>query len=231
MAIHPTNPDIAWVAARASVDANTVALVLTDPDGVKYGSGVSEPQLAPDVSVGAPGKAGTWKITVRGIGSVSGVALDPLRLTNGYALPGNVSGEITLYDNQGYTGLADIGAHPAKGAIEYAVSRRYVDALDGGRVAGLQRLRHVDGVHLTILGQEHATMRVPGQQQPVDGAEEAAACCTISHKGKNERHSAEFFNCADVPSPEKIGRLFAAPFLTITGIEVGRDSDDRFHAT
>ena len=70
---------------------------------------------------------------MRGIGSVSGVVLDPARLTNGYALPGNVSGAITLYDNQGYTGLGDIGAHGAQGAIEYAVSRRYVDALPGGK--------------------------------------------------------------------------------------------------
>ena len=67
------------------------------------------------------------------------------------------------------------------------------------------------------------------QEQPVDCPEEAATCRTISHKGQNERHSAEFFDGADIPSPEKIGGLFAAPFLTITGIEVGRDSDDGFH--
>ena len=126
-------PDTAWVNARAEVPDNTIALVLIDPDGKSYGSGITLPELGSTAAVSAPGKPGRWKITVRGIGSVSGVALDPLRLTNGYALPGNVSGEITLYDNQGYTGLADIGAHPAKGAIEYAVSRRYVDALDGGR--------------------------------------------------------------------------------------------------
>ncbi|MFH2078271.1 MAG: S8 family serine peptidase, partial [Pseudomonadota bacterium] len=37
--------DVAWVAARAQVDANTIAVVLTDPDGVRYGSSITLPVL------------------------------------------------------------------------------------------------------------------------------------------------------------------------------------------
>ena len=117
----------AWVSARATVDANSVALVLTAPDGQRYGSGIALPVLGDTVVVSAPAQAGTWKISVRGIGSVSGTALDPAHLTNGYAAPGYVDGTISLLNSAGYMGLDDIGNHPAKGAIEYAVSHRLVD--------------------------------------------------------------------------------------------------------
>ena len=52
-----------------------------------------------------------------------------------------------------------------------------------------------------------------------------------STRRKNHRHAAEFLNGADIPGPQKICGLLAAPFLTITGIEVGGDSDDGFHAS
>ena len=69
------------------------------------------------------------------------------------------------------------------------------------------------------------------QQQPVDAGEESTSRRTIGHERQNQRHAAELFNRADIPSPEEIRGLFAAPFLAITGIEVGGDSDDGFHAT
>ncbi|MGH8108879.1 MAG: S8 family serine peptidase [Arenimonas sp.] len=117
----------AFISARAVVDANTVALVLISPDGQQYGSGIALPVLGDTVVVSAPAKAGTWKITARGIGSVSGTALDPAHVTNGYAAPGYVDGTISILNSAGYLGLDDIGNHPAKGAIEYAVSHRLVD--------------------------------------------------------------------------------------------------------
>ena len=117
----------AWISARAVVDANTVALVLTSPTGERYGSAIALPVIGDTVVVSAPATPGTWKITVRGIGSVSGTALDPARVTNGYAAPGYVDGTISLLNSAGYLGLDDIGNHPARGAIEYAVSRRLVD--------------------------------------------------------------------------------------------------------
>ncbi len=119
--------DAAFISARAVVDANTVALVLISPDGQQYGSGIALPVLGDTVVVSAPAKPGTWKITARGIGSVSGTALDPAHVTNGYAAPGYVDGTISLLNSAGYIGLDDIGNHPAKGAIEYAVSHRLVD--------------------------------------------------------------------------------------------------------
>ena len=68
------------------------------------------------------------------------------------------------------------------------------------------------------------------QKQSIDALEEPPPRRTISDERQNHRYPAEFFNGTDVPSPQKICGLFAAPFLTIAGIEVGRDSDDGFHA-
>jgi serine protease AprX len=83
--------------------------------------------LGDTVVVSAPAQAGTWKISVRGVGSVSGTSLDPAHATNGYGAPGNVDGTISLLNSAGYLGLDDIGNHAAKGAIEYAVAHRLVD--------------------------------------------------------------------------------------------------------
>jgi serine protease AprX len=120
-------PNTAWITASATVDTNTVALVLTSPTGERYGSAISLPELGSTIKVTAPATPGTWKISVRGIGSVSGVGLDPAGLTYGYAAPGYVDGKIDMLDSNGYTGLNDIANHPAKGAIQYAVSHRLVD--------------------------------------------------------------------------------------------------------
>jgi serine protease AprX len=109
------------------VDANTVAIALTDPDGNRYGSAIALPLIGSTVVAGGPGKPGTWNLRVRGIGSVSGLAVDPLGLTNGVALPGPVAGEVSFLDSAGYSGLDDIGTHAARGAIEHAVSYRLVD--------------------------------------------------------------------------------------------------------
>jgi serine protease AprX len=73
-------PDVAWVSASAST-TSTVAVVLIDPDGNQYGSaiGIPAPIVGNDgeITTGAPGKAGRWYVTVRGIGSVSGTDVDP----------------------------------------------------------------------------------------------------------------------------------------------------------
>jgi serine protease AprX len=123
-------PDVAWVSASAST-TSTVAVVLIDPDGNQYGSaiGIPAPIVGNDgeITTGAPGKAGRWYVTVRGIGSVSGTDVDPLNVTNGYAAPGTVSGTITFLNSGGYTGMDDVANHPARQAIEYAVAYRLVD--------------------------------------------------------------------------------------------------------
>ena len=122
--------DVAWVKAHAST-LQTVAIVLTDPDGNRYGSpiGIPAPVAGNDgeISTGAPGKPGTWYVTVRGIGSVSGVSLDPAKVTNGYAAPGTVNVDVSFMKSGGYTGMSDVGNHPARQAIEYAVANRLID--------------------------------------------------------------------------------------------------------
>jgi serine protease AprX len=120
-------PETAYVTARATSDTSTVAIVLISPDGERYGSAIALPELGSTVTASAPGKPGVWKIKASGIGSVSGVGLDPTGSTNGIAAPGQISGTITLLDSAGYSGLDDIANNPARGAIEYAVSHRLVD--------------------------------------------------------------------------------------------------------
>lgn len=144
--------DTAWVAARATVDANTIALVLTDPDGVTYGSSVALPVLGDTITTGAPGKAGTWKLTVRGIGSVSGTALDPAGVTNGYAAPGTVSGEINFLRSGGYTGLGDISGHPAGEAIKFAVANRLIDGYSDKQFRPDQKLKRVELAEYLLMG-------------------------------------------------------------------------------
>jgi serine protease AprX len=145
--------DIAWVAARATIDANTVALVLTDPDGIRYGSSIALPVLGDTVTTGAPGKPGVWKITVRGIGSVSGTAVDPAGVTNGYGAPGTIEGEISFLRSGGYTGMDDVANHPARQAIEFAVSNRLVDGYSDKQFRPDQVLKRSELAQYLVMGQ------------------------------------------------------------------------------
>ncbi len=125
--------DISLVAARANVGENTVAISLTDPNGKRYGSSIALPVLGQNIAVSAPGVAGTWTLTVRGVGSVSGVALDPAGVTNGYGVPGPVTVNVKQLRTDGYTGLNDVAGHAGRGFIELGVSRRLVDSHADGR--------------------------------------------------------------------------------------------------
>ncbi|AWV06731.1 S8 family serine peptidase [Marilutibacter maris] len=125
--------DISMIFARANVGENTVAIALTDPNGKRYGSSIALPVLGENIAVSAPGVAGTWTLSVRGIGSVSGVALDPAQVTNGYGAPGPVDVNVKQLRTDGYDGLIDIDGHPARSFIEYGVSRRLVDGYADGR--------------------------------------------------------------------------------------------------
>ena len=144
--------DVAWVAARATVDANTIAVVLTDPDGIKYGSSIALPVLGDTVVAGAPGKAGTWTVTVRGIGSLSGATLDPAQITNGYAAPGYVDGEVSFLNSGGYTGMNDVASHPARQAIEYAVAHRLVDGYSDRQFRADQVLKRGELAQYLLMG-------------------------------------------------------------------------------
>ncbi len=159
-------PEVAWVKAEADT-TSTVAIVLTDPAGNRYGSAIGIP--APiagnggHITTGGPGKAGTWTITVRGIGSVSGVALDPLAVTNGYAAPGVVEGTISFMNSGGYTGLGDVAGHPARTAIEFAVANRLVDGYADGTFRPDAALTRAELADYLVTGQNVR------QYLPLDG--------------------------------------------------------------
>jgi len=148
--------DVAWVKAHAST-LQTVAIVLIDPDGNRYGSsiGIPAPVAGNDgeITTGAPGKPGTWYVTVGGIGSVSGVALDPARITNGYAAPGPVDIDISFMKSGGYTGMGDVSSHPARQAIEFAVSNRLVDGQSDGKFRPDAVLKRGELAQYLMMGQ------------------------------------------------------------------------------
>jgi serine protease AprX len=156
-------PEVAFVSARATIGTNTLALVLIDPDGEEYGSAIALPVLGDTVTTGAPAKPGVWRVTVRGIGSVSGTGLDPLKVTNGYGAPGTVTGEVSFLNSGGYTGLGDIAAHSAREAIEFAVAHRLVDGLADGLYHPDDPLKRRDLARYLVMG---ASVR---QYLPFDG--------------------------------------------------------------
>jgi serine protease AprX len=143
---------LSTVTARANVSDNTVALLLTDPNGNRYGSGVSLPLLGPSIAVSAPAVPGTWTIQARGIGAVSGVSLDPLGLTNGTGLPGNVTARISFMQVDGFSGLGDIAGHPARGIIEQAVAERLLDAYPDGNFRPDQLINRAEVADYLTLG-------------------------------------------------------------------------------
>ena len=125
-------PEAALVVAGANVSSNTVAISLTDPNGRRYGSAIALPVLGPAIGVTAPGVPGTWKLSVRGIGSVSGVDVDPINATNGYAVPATINVRLKEVHVTGYSGIDDAAGHPALGFIQYGVFNRLVDSGSDG---------------------------------------------------------------------------------------------------
>lgn len=164
---------IGIVAANANVGDNTVALVLYSPTGKRYGSSISLPLIGQTIGVSAPGEPGTWKLTTRGIGSISGNAVDPLGLTNGYATPGYIDGTISLLQSN-YEGLDDIEGHEAEEMIKFAVARFLVDGdserrfrpndkLNRGELAeylvmgtGVRQWQNLDGSNLSGVNNRYA---------------------------------------------------------------------------
>ncbi len=148
-------PDVAWVKASAET-LQTVAIVLIDPDGNRYGSsiGIPAPIAGNDgyITTGAPGKPGTWKVTVGGIGSVSGTNLDPLKLTNGYAAPGAVDIDVSYLRSGGFTGMNDVANHAARPAIEFAVSNRLVDGFSDHKFRPDSNLKRSELAQYLMMG-------------------------------------------------------------------------------
>jgi serine protease AprX len=147
--------DVAVVTARWAQPTGspcTCAVLLIDPDGKSYGSGIAQPVLAPIVSAAAPGKPGRWTVTMRGIGGVSGVAVDPLQLTNGVAGPGTANVTLRTYVTEGFTGLNDIGTHPMRGIIEFASSNRLADSLPTGEFKPDRKINRINAAEYLVSG-------------------------------------------------------------------------------
>ncbi len=125
------SPDATLVLANAQIESGT-AFVLEDPNGNRYGSGIGLPVLGSSVGVSAPAVAGTWKVYARGIGSVSGLSLDPLGVTNGVGLPLPTEVSIRTVKSAGVSGIDDTEGHPARAFVEMAISERLMDARSNG---------------------------------------------------------------------------------------------------
>jgi serine protease AprX len=113
-------------------DGNTIGILLTDPQGNKYSSGITLPILdAPtrEVLVKNP-VAGQWLLEVRGVRGLAAAPNFSLP-TSGAALPGPV--DITIQQQQFVlTPIADIQGHPAQAQIESALKNRMMDTFGNG---------------------------------------------------------------------------------------------------
>ncbi|HKY92665.1 MAG TPA: S8 family serine peptidase [Nevskiaceae bacterium] len=141
----------------------TCAVVLIDPDGNTYGSSIALPELGSAVGTSAAAIPGTWRVTMRGIGSVSGVPLDPLSVTNGIAGVGTASVHVSQFLKGSESGLADVAGHPLESYIKTAVANRLADGRASGRFAP----------NVAITRGEMAEYLVSGfgvrQARPLDG--------------------------------------------------------------
>lgn len=130
---------------------NSVALIVLDPNGKQYRSGIPVTfAITPgrSVAVASP-MAGTWTLKVEGL--------------NGAAVPENIDGKITLQTPAGTTNLTDIAGDPAEASIVMAVTNRLVDGLSNGFKSSepLTRLQLADYL---LMGQGVR------QYQPTDGS-------------------------------------------------------------
>ncbi|WP_244926791.1 S8 family peptidase [Pseudoalteromonas gelatinilytica] len=124
--------DAAWINVSSEVFANTTKLKLEAPDGTVYFGNLTLPVLDTAMRVSAPAQPGEWKLSANGLTSLSGVKADPIGATNGPGLPEFISGEISILKSGGFQGLNDILVHPARRAIEFAISERLADGHDDG---------------------------------------------------------------------------------------------------
>jgi serine protease AprX len=113
-------------------EGNTIGLLVTDPNGNTYSSGIALPILdspSREVVVKNP-VAGNWVVEVRGVRGLTtlpGVSLP----TSGAAAPGPV--DITVTQQQFILAtVPDIQGHPAQAEIESALKNRQMDTFADG---------------------------------------------------------------------------------------------------
>ena len=134
-----------------SQTGNTVNLIVLDPNGKQYRSGIPvEFTLTPDRSVAvASPMPGTWTLKVDGL--------------NGVAAPESIDGKITMQTPAGTTNLNDIVGNPAEAAIIMAVTNRLADGLSNGYKPS-QPLTRLQLADYLLMGQGIR------QYQPTDGS-------------------------------------------------------------
>jgi serine protease AprX len=100
---------------------------------------------------------------VRGIGSLSGVPLDPLSVTNGIGGIGKASVHETQFLKGEEIGLDDVAGHPLAAFIRAAVAARLADGRATGRFAPNAALTRIEMAEYLVSG---FGVR---QQRPLDG--------------------------------------------------------------
>ncbi|MFT4938875.1 MAG: serine protease AprX [Paraglaciecola sp.] len=123
--------DVSLVIGKATISTG-LAFVMEDPAGNRYGSGIGLEGLGSRVGAVAPGVPGEWKLYARGIGSISGLALDPAGVTNGVSAPGSFDVDIRMLETIAHNGIDDTQQHPVRPFAEYVINRHLMDATNKG---------------------------------------------------------------------------------------------------
>jgi serine protease AprX len=120
---------------------NPVNLILTSPDGTRYSSGISVLfPLYTDRTVQVINPIpGTWTVSVEGLQGL-------------LSLPETITGEISLKEFSGFSGLNDIKGHPAETAIKLAVSERLVDSKSTKNFEPNQTLKRSELADFLVMG-------------------------------------------------------------------------------
>src|SRR6266404_1892537 len=118
--------------AAGTGDGNAIGILVTDPHGTTYSSGIALPILdAPsrEVVVKNP-VAGQWTVEVRGARGLAAAGAVSLP-TSGAAAPGPVDISITQQQFN-LTPIRDIQGHPAQSQIESVIKNRMMDTFVDG---------------------------------------------------------------------------------------------------
>ncbi len=188
----PVSADASMLVVKAKVSTNTIGLSLYSPSGKRYGSGIALPVLGENIAVTAPAEAGDWVVKANGIGGISGVDVDPVGATNGYALPEEIAINVKIVQTDGYMGLDDVAVdHPAKSFIETAVSEQLLDATANGFKPDDFLLRQELADFLTLgAGVRQSNDAMHGQFTDVEG-QYSAAINAVTQTGAALRNTAQ----------------------------------------
>jgi serine protease AprX len=168
-------------------DGNTIGILLTDPNGIKYSSGVALPVLdAPSRQVIVQNPAsGQWLLEVRGVRGLAAAPNVSLP-TSGAAVPGPV--DITV-KQQLFTlaPIPDIQGHPAQAQIEMVLKNRMMDTYSNGQFRPDYKITREDFARLLWLNTPvRQTLGATSRFTDVTG-ELAALAEAVTARGSNLR--------------------------------------------